>query len=107
MTPAARPPRPPYGVTIRIHRDVELRTSGFNPLRTPAKGASLYVIDNGGKLVTLPKDKKRGPKQTGNVTLVAAGSDGDTRLVKVPERLADVTVKWAAAFNAWSGSAEV
>jgi len=108
MAAPKKPPRPPNALGLRMRLDTaELHTTGFNPVRTPVKGAHLYILDSSGQYIPLPRRKGRaGKKRDGNVTLILGGSDGKAAIIPVKAAWAEVTIRWAEAFNAWNAEAD-
>lgn len=103
------PPPPPRGSLLIIDADGNLAAfQGYKKWwRTPAPTAVVQALDQTGRRVTVTRALAVGvfalgaKKKTGQVTVVIAAPDGATVTHKVPAKLADDTLVWAAAFNAW------
>jgi hypothetical protein len=103
------PPVPPKGSSLIIDKDGNLAAQiGYkNWWRTPAATATVQALDQTGRRVTLTRAVTIGvfalgaKKRTGKVAVVLAAPDGATHTHQVPAKLADQTLAWAVAFNAW------
>lgn len=103
------PPTPPKGSHLIIDKDGNLAAfvSFKNWWRTPAATAVVHALDQTGQRITLTRVATIGlfalgtKKKTGNVAVILAAPDGQTHTHKVPAKLADDTLAWAAQFNAW------
>lgn len=107
MVAPKKPPRPPYALGLRMRLDTaELQTTGFNPVRTPIKGAHLYILDSSGQWIPLPRRKGARKKHDGDITLILGGSNGKAAAIHVKASLAAATIQWAEDFNAWNAEAD-
>ena len=111
MPEPAQPPRPPSGTYLTLDKDGNLVVlEGWKNWRTPAAGATVHTVDHTGQRVTLTRVAALGifalaaKKKTGELTVIIAGQDGDTRTVKVKPKKAEAVVDWAVRFNAWSAA---
>jgi len=110
MTP---PPKPPRNSGLIIDADGNLAAfQGYKKWwRTPASTALVQALDQTGSRVTVTRAAMIGvfalgaKKKTGQVAVVIATPDGATHQHNVPAKLADDTLAWAAAFNAWCEAA--
>jgi hypothetical protein len=104
------PPAPPKGSCIRIEDGPTLATYHGLPRkwwRTPALGATVQAVDNTGQRVTLTRAATLGvfalaaKKRSGTIDVVIATPSGETHIHKVHHSVAEATLTWAVAFNAW------
>lgn len=111
MPEAVKPPKPPSGTYLAIDRDDNLVVSdGWKNWKIPARTATVHTSDHTGKRVTVTRVVALGifalaaKKKTGELTVIIAGKDGDTRTLKVRPKKADAVIDWAVAFNTWSAA---
>lgn len=109
MPEPVKPPTPPMSVPLFLDKEGNLYLhEGFGKWKTRASSTTVHTIDNTGKRVTVTRAVTLGifafaaKKKTGDLTMVIARADGDSRTVKVKAKNAQTAIEWAVRFNAWA-----